>query len=117
MLHSFTSASLLHCNTQASISDHWLIWHCSQANGTAWLLCQHPGNFPVAAGIKAMLHGTQRQEVQSHSTDTRECKRLVLQTVRGAVAASAAQVLPQAQPLLEVDDLHVHFVTSRGVVR
>src|SRR5262245_38870734 len=42
---------------------------------------------------------------------------LVLQTMQGAVAAPAAQLLPQAQVLLDVEDLHVHFVTSRGVVR
>jgi peptide/nickel transport system ATP-binding protein len=35
----------------------------------------------------------------------------------GAVDAPTAELLPQSPPLLDVEDLHVHFVTSRGVVR
>jgi peptide/nickel transport system ATP-binding protein len=43
---------------------------------------------------------------------------LVLQaTVDAPTTGVAARVSPQAPVLLEVDDLHVHFVTSRGVVR
>jgi peptide/nickel transport system ATP-binding protein len=47
---------------------------------------------------------------------TGRASALVLQTMQGAAAAPAAQLLPQ-DALLEVEDLHVHFVTSRGVVR
>src|SRR5678815_1239886 len=42
---------------------------------------------------------------------------LVLQTMQSAIQAPTAQLLPQAEVLLDVEDLHVHFVTSRGVVR
>jgi peptide/nickel transport system ATP-binding protein len=34
----------------------------------------------------------------------------------GAAEAPTAELLPQS-PLLDVEDLHVHFVTSRGVIR
>jgi peptide/nickel transport system ATP-binding protein len=37
--------------------------------------------------------------------------------MEGAAEAPAAQLLPQSPVLLDVEDLHVHFVTSRGVVR
>ena len=37
--------------------------------------------------------------------------------MQSAIQAPTAQLLSQAEVLLDVEDLHVHFVTSRGVVR
>ena len=52
-----------------------------------------------------------------HSLPASDVARSAGEHVRVATAAPSAVIEAGAKPILEIDDLHVHFVTSHGTVR